>query len=79
MRFQALALALSLLSFSAVAQVTSCPFNVDGTGTRADALRDGVHLMRYAQGLRGTALVAGTAGASPHISPSAQIEAKQAL
>ena len=37
----------------------ACPFNVAG-GTHADAMRDGVMLVRYANGLRGAALVAGT-------------------
>ena len=36
-----------------------CPFNVAG-GTTADSLRDGVLLVRYARGLRGGPLVAGT-------------------
>jgi uncharacterized protein (DUF1800 family) len=43
------------------AQVGNCPFNVDGTGSVADALRDGTVLVRYAQGVRDpAALVAGT-------------------
>jgi uncharacterized protein (DUF1800 family) len=38
----------------------ACPFNViDGNAATTDALRDGVLLVRYAQGLRGAALVAG--------------------
>ena len=37
----------------------ACPFNVAG-GANADAMRDGVLLVRYANGLRGAALVAGT-------------------
>lgn len=36
-----------------------CPFNVAGNPT-ADSLRDGVLLVRYAKGMRGAALVAGT-------------------
>ena len=36
-----------------------CPFNVAGNAT-ADSLRDGVLLVRYARGMRGAALVAGT-------------------
>jgi uncharacterized protein (DUF1800 family) len=56
-----LAGSLALLSsFTVSAQITSCPFNADGTGTTADALRDGVLLARYARGVRGTALVAET-------------------
>ena len=38
----------------------ACPFNVAGAPT-ADAARDGVLLVRYARGIRGAALVAGTA------------------
>ena len=62
----------SLLAGLAVTATISvhaaCPFNVSGTGTVTDtasfdALRDGVLITRYAQGLRGAALVAGT-GAS---------------
>lgn len=37
----------------------ACPFNVAGNAT-ADSMRDGVLLVRYAKGLRGAALVAGT-------------------
>jgi uncharacterized protein (DUF1800 family) len=42
------------------AQIVNCPFNADGAGTTADALRDGVLLARYARGIRGAALVAET-------------------
>jgi uncharacterized protein (DUF1800 family) len=42
------------------AQLSNCPFNIDGTGSAADALRDGVVLARYARGLRDSSLVAGT-------------------
>jgi uncharacterized protein (DUF1800 family) len=43
------------------AQVANCPFNIDGVGTTADALRDGTVLARYARGERDAArLVAGT-------------------
>ncbi|MGL4233092.1 MAG: DUF1800 family protein, partial [Casimicrobium sp.] len=53
--------ALVLCSNASNAQVTNCPFNVDGSGTVADALRDGVILSRYARGERNVAnLVAGT-------------------
>jgi uncharacterized protein (DUF1800 family) len=37
----------------------ACPFNVAGNVT-ADSMRDGVLLVRYARGMRGTTLVAGT-------------------
>ena len=37
----------------------ACPFNVSGDAA-TDSLRDGVLLVRYAQGLRGAPLVAGT-------------------
>jgi uncharacterized protein (DUF1800 family) len=60
---QWLALAVLLASSSVAAQVANCPFNVDGTGTRADSLRDGVQMLRYAQGIRGRALVEETAAA----------------
>ncbi len=43
---------------SSVAQA-ACPFNVAGNAT-ADSMRDGVLLVRYARGLRGATLVAGT-------------------
>ncbi len=43
------------------AQVANCPFNIDGVGATADALRDGTVLARYARGERDPArLVAGT-------------------
>jgi uncharacterized protein (DUF1800 family) len=59
-----IAVAMGLLySALASAQQSNCPFNVDnspnGTGA-ADALRDATVLMRYALGVPGTALVAGT-------------------
>ncbi len=37
----------------------ACPFNVTGNAT-ADSMRDGVLLVRYARGMRGATLVAGT-------------------
>lgn len=64
----------SLLAGLAVTATISvhaaCPFNVSGTGTVTDtasfdALRDGVLITRYAQGLRGAALVAGTGASTP--------------
>lgn len=52
-----------VIACSLTAAATSqavCPFNVvDGNSGTTDALRDGVLLVRYAQGLRGPALVAG--------------------
>jgi hypothetical protein len=53
---------VTLCASAASAQVTNCPFNVsEATPTgAADSLRDSVVLMRYARGVRGTALVAGT-------------------
>jgi uncharacterized protein (DUF1800 family) len=51
---------LALVASAPRAQVGNCPFNVDGVGTAADALRDGVVLVRYAQGMRGAPLIAGT-------------------
>ncbi len=57
----AAALCASLLTAASQAQVANCPFNVDGTGAVADALRDGTVLTRYARGVRDpAALVAGT-------------------
>ena len=50
--------ALCTVLASAVAQA-ACPFNVTGNAT-ADSMRDGVLLVRYARGLRGATLVAGT-------------------
>jgi uncharacterized protein (DUF1800 family) len=57
---------VTLCASSASAQVANCPFNVsDATPTgAADSLRDSVVLLRYARGMRGTALVAGTGLAS---------------
>jgi len=54
----------ALLLVSAGAHA-ACPFNVSGVGTLTDPasfdlLRDGVLITRYAQGMRGAALVAGT-------------------
>ncbi len=54
---------------AAATSQAACPFNVAGTGAIGnaasyDALRDGVLITRYAQGLRGATLVAGT-GATP--------------
>ncbi|TAG46215.1 MAG: DUF1800 family protein [Betaproteobacteria bacterium] len=55
------ALSATLLMAASQAQVANCPFNVDGTGSVADALRDGTVLVRYARGVRDpVALVAGT-------------------
>lgn len=53
-----------LLSVTTAAQA-ACPFNVSGTGALTDPagfdlLRDGLLISRYAQGLRGATLVAGT-------------------
>jgi uncharacterized protein (DUF1800 family) len=53
---------VTLGATTATAQVTNCPFNVSQTtptGT-ADSLQDGMVLMRYARGMRGANLVAGT-------------------
>jgi uncharacterized protein (DUF1800 family) len=51
------------LSAANAQSIIDCPFNVDnstsGTGN-ADPLRDALVLMRYARGVSGTALVAGT-------------------
>ena len=44
----------------------ACPFNVAGNAT-ADSLRDGVLLVRYAMGMRGAALVAGTNASSTSV------------
>nr|MBP6531603.1 hypothetical protein [Burkholderiales bacterium] len=52
-------LAACALAILPVAAHAICPFNVAG-GSAPDALRDGVLLVRYAQGLRGATLVAGT-------------------
>ena len=54
-----LAAATAFALFSVATAHAACPFNVAGS-TSADALRDGVLLVRYAQGKRGTELVAGT-------------------
>jgi uncharacterized protein (DUF1800 family) len=52
---------IALGANAAAAQASQCPFNVDGNGTVADALRDGTVLARYARGERNAAaLVAGT-------------------
>jgi uncharacterized protein (DUF1800 family) len=56
------AIVLTCFATSAVwAQQNNCPFNIsESTPTgSADALRDGVLLLRYARGVRGAALVAG--------------------
>jgi uncharacterized protein (DUF1800 family) len=56
-----LLICISVYAPQSVAQASVCPFNVDGSGTVADALRDGVVLSRYARGERNAqALVAGT-------------------
>ena len=52
-------IAACALAVLPVAVHAVCPFNVAG-GSAPDALRDGVLLVRYAQGLRGATLVAGT-------------------
>ncbi len=52
--------AVAMFASTSHAQISSCPFNADGTGTTADALRDGVLLARYTRGVRGAALVAET-------------------
>lgn len=60
--FASIALFLGVSSAApAAAQSSQCPFNVDGSGSVADALRDGTVLARYARGERtAAALVAGT-------------------
>lgn len=52
-------IAVAALAALPLAAQAICPFNVAG-GVAPDALRDGVLLVRYAQGLRGATLVAGT-------------------
>ncbi len=46
--------------------LAACPFNVSGDAA-IDSLRDGLLLVRYAQGLRGAALVAGTTANTPAV------------
>ncbi len=46
--------------------LAACPFNVSGDAV-SDSLRDGLLLVRYAQGLRGAALVAGTTATTPAV------------
>ncbi len=58
------AVACGLFAFGAAH--AACPFNVSGDAT-ADSLRDGVLLVRYAQGMRGAALVAGTTATTPAV------------
>jgi len=61
-----IALACSLTAPSVSLAV--CPFNVvDGNSGTTDSLRDGVLLVRYAQGLRGPALVAGTTAVAANV------------
>jgi len=71
---QALAsISLSTLGFLATAanpvfaQITACPFNASG-GSAPKLLLDGVLLARYAQGMRGTALIANIATTAPGVS-----------
>ena len=52
-------LAAACALFAVTSADAICPFNVSGNAT-ADSLRDGVLLVRYARGVRGAALVAGT-------------------
>lgn len=57
----------------------ACPFNVvDGNAGTTDALRDGVLLVRYAQGLRGPALVAGMGASVVSATVEANIAANTA-
>ena len=56
----ALFVAVSSALIGAAASAAVCPFNAVGDGRAADPLRDGLVLIRYAQNLRGTALVEGT-------------------
>ncbi len=51
--------AVAVIALVPVAAYAACPFNVAGAPL-PDALRDGVLLVRYAQGLRNAALVTGT-------------------
>ncbi len=46
--------------------LAACPFNVSGDAV-SDSLRDGLLLVRYAQGQRGAALVAGTTATTPAV------------
>ena len=48
---------IATLPATTVAQVASCPFNVSGSGSPNLSV-DGVLLARYAQGMRGAALIA---------------------
>jgi uncharacterized protein (DUF1800 family) len=52
-------IAVCALAATPLAAQALCPFNVAG-GAAPDAMRDGVILVRYAQGLRGATLLAGT-------------------
>jgi len=57
--------ALGVLLLIPAGAQAACPFNVSGVGTLTDTasfdlLRDGVLITRYAQGMRGATLVAGT-------------------
>lgn len=61
-----LASAAAFALLSATTAHAACPFNVSGDAV-SDSLRDGLLLVRYAQGLRGSALVAGTTAASPAV------------
>lgn len=57
------ALFAGLLGTAAQAQVSACPFNVRASGS-AQSTQDGLLITRYARGLRGAALVAGTGAAT---------------
>jgi uncharacterized protein (DUF1800 family) len=60
--FATMAAAATLIAINvASAQSTNCPFAVaGGANNAANATRDGLLMLRYARGLRGTALVTGT-------------------
>ena len=62
---------LAAASGTASAQVASCPFNVSGNAT-AKLSVDGVLLARYAQGVRGAALIA-------NIAPSPSLASTEAF
>jgi len=75
---QPLVIACSLATAATTSQA-ACPFNVvDGNAGTTDALRDGVLLVRYAQGLRGPALVAGMGASVASATVEANIAANTA-
>ena len=73
-----LVIATALQTTTASAQSTNCPFSVSGgANNTATATKDALLMLRYAVGLRGTALVRGTNAAAATVEANIQNNTKR--